>query len=155
MKSQTIITFLVLILTSAICSQPKLWELYTLTNQPYVNVVIKKYENDSLYLKSENRILVLHQDSIKYLLKRNESHAGLGIIFGAIAGGLVANKVNGDSKGWFSEIGDFTSTILGILVGGVIGGLFGSAIGADTKYDLEKMDYKTKQRLLTRLVDQN
>lgn len=42
MKSQTIITFLVLILTSAICSQPKLWELYTLTNQPYVNVVIKK-----------------------------------------------------------------------------------------------------------------
>lgn len=153
MKLQFKTIIFILSLSSAIYSQPELWEVYTLTNQPFVNVVIDKYRNDSLYLKSSDRIIVLHQDSIKCLVKRNESHIGLGIILGSITGGLLANKVNGDSEGWFSDINDYGSTILGILIGGLVGALSGSAAGTDTMFDIEKMDYEKKQILLSKLFN--
>jgi len=155
MKLQLNIIIFIVIISSTIYSQPELWEVYTISNQPYINVIIDKFEYDSLYLKTENRIIALHQDSIKYILKRNESHAGLGIILGALAGGLVANKIKSDSDGWFSDIGDFSSTIWGILIGGLVGGLIGTASGADTRYDIENMDYKTKHNLLLRLFNKH
>jgi len=47
-----------------IFAQHQIWEIYTTSNQPFVNVFIDKYESDSLFIKSMNQLFILHQDSV-------------------------------------------------------------------------------------------
>jgi hypothetical protein len=132
-------------------AQPKLWEVYSTSDQPFVNVTIDRYQSDTLYIKSMNQLIALHQDSIKYLLHRNSSQAGLGVLIGAVVGGVTVNAISHGSSGPFSEIGRFPSLTLGALVGGAIGGAIGSAQGSETKYRIDKLDPEGKRKLLNKL----
>jgi len=138
-------------LPNLIFAQPQLWEIYSTSNQPFVNVTVDKYESDSLYIKSMNQLFTLHQDSIKYLLKRKESNFGLGFLFGAIAGGIFGAASSSGSDGFFSEIGKGFSIVFGALIGGTLGGVIGLAAGADEKYQIEKLESEDKRKLLNRL----
>jgi len=145
-------------LQNEIFAQPQLWEIYTTSNQPFVNVTIEKYESDSLYIKSMNQLFILHQDSIKYLLKRNESNFGFGFIIGAVLGGIFGNAISQDGeKGFydlgFSAIGRALSTAFGILIGATLGGLAGLASGADNKYQIQKLNVEDKKKLLNKLFN--
>ncbi|HEX9739960.1 MAG TPA: hypothetical protein VGA29_04225 [Ignavibacteriaceae bacterium] len=132
-------------------AQPQLWEIYTISDQPFINVTVDKYESDSLYIKSAFQLIALHQDSIKYLIKRNESQFGLGFLIGAVLGGVLIGLTADENEGFFSELWRGTATFFGIILGGAIGGIMGLAAGTDTKYNLEKLDSETKRVLLNRL----
>lgn len=131
-------------------AQPQLWEIYTTSNQPFVNVIVDKYESDSLYLKFMDQLIVIHQDSIKCLIEKKESHLGIGILIGAVAGGLLVGT-SFKSDGLFSEVGQASSITLGIVLGGVLGGVAGSAAGADRNYYFEKFDSERKGIILNDL----
>jgi len=134
-------------------AQPQLWEIYSISNQPFVNVTVDKYESDSLYLKYMDQMIVLHQDSIKYLLHRNESNFGLGFLIGAVLGGILGNSASQRSDDLFSGSGRSSSTLFGILIGGAIGGSAGLASGADNKYQVEKLNSEDKRKLLNRIFN--
>ncbi|MCF8354464.1 MAG: hypothetical protein K9H48_08425 [Melioribacteraceae bacterium] len=156
MKFNTIIfialvTISFCLFTRVVSAQPQLWEIYSNSNQSFINVTVDKYESDSLYIKSTGQIFILHQDSIKYLLKRRESNFGLGFLFGAIAGGVLGAASSSGSDGFFSGIGGGLSIALGALVGGVLGGVVGLASGADEKYKLEKLNTEDERLLLKKL----
>jgi hypothetical protein len=138
-------------LQSEIFAQPQLWDIYSTSNQPYINVTVEKYESDSLYIKSMNLSYILYQDSIKFLIKRNESNFGLGFLFGSIIGGIYGGVSSESSNEFFSEIGNGFSIIFGALIGGTLGGVIGLASGADEKYDIEKLDSGGKRKLLNEL----
>lgn len=140
-----------------IFAQLQLWEIYTTSNQPFVNVFIDKYESDSLFIKSMNQLFILHQDSVKYALKRNEPNFGIGFIIGAVLGGIFGNAIYQDGEEsydlGFSAIGRLSSTILGIVAGGALGGLAGLSAGIDNKYQIEKLSTEDKRDLLSKLFN--
>ena len=152
MKSKRIFFLIVTcFLANRALAQPPLWEIYSTSNQPFVNVIVDGYRSDSLYIKSMNQLIVLHHDSIRYLIRRNSSKFGIGFILGAIAGGIYGNAISRGSDGPFSELGSLSSVTFGILIGGALGGAIGSVQGIDTKYQIDKLDSETKRKLLTRL----
>lgn len=139
------------LLQNKISAQPQLWDLYTNSNQPFVNITVDKYESDSLYINSTDQLFILHQDSIKYLLKKKESNFGLGFLFGAVAGGILGAASSSSSGKFLSELGNGLSIVFGALIGGAIGGVAGLAAGADEKYELEKLNTEVKRELLKKL----
>jgi hypothetical protein len=152
MKVYIILLCLVLInfffLQNKMFGQPKLWEIYTISDQPYINVIIDKYESDSLYLKYMDQLFIIHQDSIKYLVKRNKSNFAAGCIIGAVVGGIIGITTYREPKGnglVSLDFGPFTSTVAGIFIGGAVGGLAGAASGADNKYRIDKLEPETKR----------
>src|SRR5438034_284141 len=46
-------------------AQPQVWEVYSTSDQPFVNVTIEGYRSDTLYMKYMNQLIVLHHDSIR------------------------------------------------------------------------------------------
>lgn len=154
MKINFIVSFLftIIFFQNEIFSQNQLWEIYTISNQPFVNITVDKYESDSLYVKSMGQLFILHQDSIKYLLKRRESYFGLGFLFGSIAGGLLGAASSSGSDGFFSDLGKSLSIISGAIIGGIIGGIGGLAAGADEKYRLDRLTTEKKRELLNNLI---
>jgi hypothetical protein len=98
-----------------------------------------------------NQVIVLHQDSIRYLVQRNSSKFAVGFIFGAFAGAVLASESVKGSDGAFSGLGRLTMVPLGIVLGGAIGGSIGSAAGADKRYQIDKLDIDQKRKLLTNL----
>lgn len=132
-------------------AQPQLWEIYSTSNQPFVNVAVDKYESDSLYVKFMDRTIVLHQDSIQYLVQRHTSRFGVGFLIGAVVGGIFFNLSSQGSGNFFSELGRLSVTAFGIVIGGTIGGVIGLAQGTNTKYRLEKMNTEEKRKLLSKL----
>ena len=96
-------------------------------------------------------LIVLHQDSLRYVIRKNSSKFGIGFILGAIAGGIFGSATSQGSHDPFSEVGRSISVTLGIVVGGAIGGAIGSAQGADTRYQIDKLDSEQKRKLLSRL----
>lgn len=151
----TIVSINFCLLQNKIPAQPQLWEIYSTSNQPFINVTVNKYESDSLYIKSVDQLFILHQDSIKYLLKRKEFNFGLGFIFGAIAGGIFGVASSSDSDGFydigFSTFGKGLSIVFGALIGGVIGGIIGLTTIADEEYQIEKLNTEGKRKLLNKL----
>jgi hypothetical protein len=142
-------------LQNEILAQTQLWDIYSTSDQPYVNVTIFKYISDSLYIKSMNQVFVLHQDSIKYLLRKKESNFGLGFLIGAIAGGIFGAATSTSSNELydmgFSDRGESLSIVSAALIGGVLGGVVGLASGADEKYQIEKYSTEGKRKILNSL----
>ena len=142
-------------LQNEIFGQPQLWEIYSISDQPYINVTIDKYESDSLYIKSMEQLFVLHQDSIKYLLRKKESNFGLGFLIGAVGGGIFGAAISTSSNEFydmgFSDTGESLSIVSGAIIGGILGGIVGLASGADEKYQMEKYSTEGKRKILNRL----
>lgn len=153
MKLNMVILFIltVLLLSDVIFAQPQLWNIYSISNDPFTNVTVVNYEADSLYIKSMSQLFILHQDSIKHLVKINESNLWLGFVFGAVAGGIIGATNSSDSGGLFSEIGKGFSIVLAALAGGVLGGVVGLVSGSDRTYNIEKLDPQRKRKLLKQL----
>jgi hypothetical protein len=145
--------FLTILLQNESFAQPQLWEIYSTSNQPYVNVIVEKYTSDSLYIKSMNQLFIFHQDSIEYLIKKRDSNFGLGFLFGAVAGGIFGATTSSVSDGLFSGIGKGLSIALGAVIGGVVGGVIGLVTGADEKYQIDKLKPEVKRKLLDRLFN--
>ena len=131
-------------------AQPQLWEVYSTSSQPFVNVTIERFEADSLHMKFMNGQFALHQDSIAYLLRRNKSKFGLGFLAGAVVGGVAMNQMS-QGDGMFSGLARAPSVALGVVIGGVLGGAVGLGAGADTKYQIQKLNSEDKRTLLGRL----
>lgn len=131
-------------------AQPQLWEVYSISDQPFVNVTIDRFDADSLYMKSMTQVLALHQDSIKYVVRRNESKFGLGFLFGAVVGGIMMGRTS-DGHGLFPDMAHGTSIALGVAIGGALGGAVGLGAGTDTKYQIQKLDSEEKRKVLSRL----
>ena len=157
MKFNIIVFILISInfLQNEIFAQTQLWEIYSTSDQPYINVTIFKYVPDFIYIKSMNQVFVLHQDSIKYLLRKKESNFGLGFLIGAIAGGIFGAATSSSSDEpydmGFSESGESLSIVSGSIIGGLLGGVVGLASGADEKYYLEYLVTDYKRALLSKL----
>jgi len=136
-------------------AQPQLWEIYSTSDQAYINVTIDKYESDSLYIKSMDHLFVLHQDSIKYLIRKKESNFGPGFLIGAIGGGIFGAVISSSSNEFydlaFSDSGESLSIVSGAIIGGVLGGVVGLASGTDEKYQIEKYSTEFKRKILNRL----
>ncbi len=132
-------------------AQPQLWDIYSVSNQPFVNVTVDKYESDSLHIRCTDRLIALHQDSIKYLVKQNRSQWPLGILIGSMAGVIFANILPQQSSATPNEFGSESLTVFGALIGGTIGGVFGLAKGIDAKYQIEKLNTDEKRKLLNGL----
>ena len=131
-------------------AQPQLWEVYSTSHQPFVNVIIEKFESDSLYMKSMNQVLALHQGSIKYLVRTNKSKFGLGFLVGAVVGGVFMNGMS-HGDGLFANMARGSSIAVGVAIGGVLGGAVGVGAGADTRYQIDKLNAEDKRKLLGRL----
>ncbi len=147
-------TFCLVMLTVLFCgnvlAQPQLWDVFSTSNQPFVNVAVDRYESDSLYLKSMNQVIALHQDSVKYMFQKRSSKAGLGFLIGAVAGGVAMNGIS-QSDGLFGDMFRVPSIAIGVAIGAGIGGAVGSSMGADRKYRMEKLSPEQKRELLSRL----
>ncbi|MDL1893450.1 hypothetical protein FBQ87_11270 [Sphingobacteriales bacterium CHB3] len=131
-------------------AQPQLWEVYSTSSQPFVNVTIERFEADSLHMRFMNQQFALHQDSIAYLLRRNKSKFGLGFLVGAVVGGVAMNQMS-QGDGMFSGMARASSIALGVVIGGGLGGAVGLGAGADTKYQIHKLNSENKRKLLSRL----
>ena len=151
MKSNSLfLILLTLFLANEGVAQPKLWEVYSVSNQPFVNVVIDRYESDSIYIKSMNQVIVLHQDSIRYLVYRHHPNMAIGFVFGAAAGGFFMSEMSRGSSGLFADVGRTSNILVGVALGGLIGGAVGAA-GNTTRYEIYKMDPAAKKKLLATL----
>ncbi len=151
MKSRVVPLLLgVFFLCQRASAQPQLWEVYSTSNQPFVNVTIERFESDSLYIKSMNQALALHQDSIKFLVRRNKSKFGLGFLAGAVMGGVFMNGMS-HGDGLFPDMARGSSIAMGVVIGGALGGAVGLGAGADTKYDINKLNAEDKRKVLSRL----
>jgi hypothetical protein len=159
MKLNTIVFVLISInfLENKIFAQPQLWEIYSTSGQPYINVTIDKYERDYLYIKLMDHLFALHQDSIKYLIRKKESNFGVGFLIGAIGGGILgAATSSGSNEPYdlgFSDSGESLSIVSGAIIGGILGGIVGLASGADEKYQIEKYPIEGKRKILNRLFN--
>ena len=155
MKFNIILFFLfsVILLQNEVFAQPQLWEIYSTSNQPFVNVIVERYASDSLYIKSMNQLFAIHQDSIEYLIKIRESNFGLGFLIGVIAGGILGATSSSNPDAFFSPIGKGLSIVLGAMIGGVFGGVIGLATGSDDKYQIVKLKSEDKRKLLNRLFN--
>lgn len=142
-------------LQNEIPAQSQLWKLYSTSDQPYINVTIDKYESDSLYIKSMDHLFVLHQDSIKCLIREKESNFGLGFLIGAVGGGIFGATTSSSSNKpydlGFSDGGESLSIVSGAIIGGILGGVVGLASGADEKYQIEKYSAEGKRKILNKL----
>jgi len=142
-------------LQNEISAQSQLWEIYSTSDQPYINVTIDKYESDYLYIKSMNNLFVLHQDSIKSLIMEKKSNFGIGFLIGAVGGGIfgaaTASSSNEPYDLGFSDSGESLSIVSGAIIGGILGGIVGLASGADEKYQIEKYSAEGKRKILNKL----
>ncbi len=147
-----LILLLQILLSSLAIAQPELWEVYTTSNRPYINVAIEKYESDSLYMKSMNMDFVLHQDSIQYIIQNRKSQFGVGFLFGAVAGGLFSNAMfRGSDNSWF-HVDPTATTMLGAVSGGLVGGLLGASATKRT-IEIGKLKPEEKKKVLKNLFD--
>ena len=143
----------IMFFSNSIFAQSQLWEIYTTSNQPFINVIVEKYESDSLFIKSMDKSFIIHQDSIRYIVKEKESKFGLGFLFGAIIGGIAGAASTSDSEETSGGLTEGTSVIFGALLGGVLGGALGLAVGSDEEYPVEKLNSEKKTELLNRLFN--
>jgi len=144
-------------LQNKISAQSQLWEIYSTSDQPYINVTIYKYELDSLYIKSMDHLFVLNQDSIKCIIMVKNSNFGLGFLVGAVGGGIFGAATSSSSDEFydlgFSDGGESISIVSGALIGGVLGGIIGLASGADEKYQIEQYSAEEKRKILNKLCN--
>ena len=142
-------------LQNEIFAQPQLWEIYSTSDQAYINMTIDRYESDSLYIKSMDHLFVLSQDSIKYLIRKKESNFGMGFLIGAIGGSIFGAATSSSSNESYdfglSDSGESLSIVSGAVIGGILGGIVGLASGADDKYQIEKYSTEDKRKILNNL----
>ncbi len=147
--------FLIILLQNETLAQEQIWEVYPTSNESLINVTVNKYESDSLYIKSLNQLIILHQDSIKYLIKRRDSQFWVGFLFGAIIGGIVGAAATPEPDTNSSGTGKGLNIFFGAALGGLIGGFFGSSVGSDEKYQLEKLQPDHKRAILNSLFNEH
>ncbi|MCK5078245.1 MAG: hypothetical protein KAR38_17820 [Calditrichia bacterium] len=155
MKKTLFITLIFIIITQITLAEKQIFELMAYDDQLYKNVVLDHFENDTLYVKAFGNIYPVPIDSVKYIKIEKKAHAGKGILFGMIAGGLLIGSTTGDNKGDFKglqEMFDRISITFGVLGGGLIGALIGSGMGHDVKYNFTTKTLEKKRELIIKLM---
>jgi hypothetical protein len=148
-----------IIFTTNIYGQEELWDVVTLSGVPYSKVLLFKLENDTLWVRAYGNSSSIPIDSIKYLRREKQSHTGLGIVFGVIAGGIIGNEISKkrhNNNAPFSELAEpfeiMWGTGIGIIFGGVIGAVVGTGLGNDEFYSFPSYNKQKKNILLTKLI---
>ncbi len=157
MKTMAICSVLVLFFTAGIFAQVPVWEIVTVDNQPYKNVVLHELSEDSLYVKAYGKTFSIPVDSLRYMQRESKSgsYAVPGLFLGMIAGGIFGNLLTGKSStnNPIGGLGKVTGTGLGIAIGGVLGLAMGANAGSPQYYNMEKRDHRQKVELLRKLVE--
>jgi outer membrane lipoprotein SlyB len=103
-------------------------------------------------MKAMNMDLVLHQDTIQYIIQNRKSQFGAGFLFGAVAGGLFMNAMfRGNENSWI-KTDPYAATVLGGMGGGLIGGLMGAAATKRT-IEIGKLKPDEKRKVLKNLFN--
>jgi len=151
--------FPVLILINTLHSQAHTWYIFTLSDQPYSNVVLDTLKNDTLQVKVFGKFYKIPVDSIATFRRERESYTGAGVTLGVLSGliiGGVAGSNAGHDKSPFEGIGNalgsIAGSILGALVGGIIGGSVGSGLGNDEIYNFRQKKKDEKNTILKGLI---
>ncbi len=161
MKARTFFVFLFLFSThiTALFSQKPVWNIYTFDDQPYFNVVLDGFANDTLQLKSMGKTYALPLKSIKILKRKRKSRAGVGLLTGMAAGGILLNlysKASTKDQSTFPiDLRDLSigiTTTAGIIGGGIIGYLVGAGLGSDEYYNFSKYSYEQRKKIIEILM---
>ena len=155
MKKTLFIALIFIIITQIVSAEKQIFELMAYDDQPYKNVVLDHFENDTLYVKAFGNIYPVPIDSLKYIKIEKNAHTGKGMLLGMLAGGLLIKSTTGNNKGDFKsiqEMFDAISVTFGVLGGGLIGALIGSGMGHDVKYNFTTKTLEEKRKLIIRLM---
>jgi hypothetical protein len=125
--------------------QHHLWQLITLT-ATLEDIFLEGLNRDSLSVIVNGKKLFIPIASVVQIEQTRPSKfwkgAGIGILTGTIAGGLIGSSTNTSSGGDFGY-GPAAATLAGALIGGfagfAIGGVIGSVASTDVVYNLVGM----------------
>lgn len=162
MKKMVYCIILISTFSTTVFAQSNIWDVYSLHNQPYVNVTLARLDNETLYVHSFGETYPIQIDSIQ-MIKRTSpgsSHALAGFLLGMAGGGLAGNiisRASGNHEGLFASWGKEYSAFFGTGAGMLLGGIFGSAVGAGLKpketYPFANRTYAEKVELLQKLLE--
>ncbi len=148
--------------SSFLLGQKQIWDIYTIEDQPYSNVVLDTMQNDTLCVKSAGATHRIELNSIKILRRRKDSKAGIGTLTGMLLGGVAMNLYSRNAVRKQSDFPVNTSvfrigfnTGLGMLGGGLLGFAVGAGLGLDEYYNFSKLPYKKKKNILKNIFKQN
>jgi hypothetical protein len=148
--------------TKNVGAQTPLWDIFTISNQPYSNVVLDTLKQDTLQVKVLGRIYKIPVDSIATLKSERDSQAGIGVVFGVLSGAIIGFNLGGKSAsngtpadGLGEIIGSMFGLFMGSLLGGIVGGGVGSKIGGDKFYNFRKRSYSKKLEILQQAIKES
>jgi hypothetical protein len=149
------IVYIVSLTFSAVSfAQTKGWTVITMAQDTLRSCMIGALAHDSANLSCGGRDIQIPVDSLKLLIRQNESHfwssVGYGTLCGAGLGAFIGGVSHTKSSGLIDGpgIAAFGGGILGAATGFVIGGIIGITFGGDDRYDLTKESTDEKVKIL-------
>lgn len=172
MKIRSLISVFIMT-ASSLFAKTSYWTITLTHGDTISNVSLQQLKNDSLTISGESFIkFVLPIDSIVELRKPKPGKpsfwkgAGIGLLTGTVAGGLIGWATYSDSKSSSSshdsfnldlDFGPGLNIIGGGLVGGVagfaVGGIIGASCGKDKVYDLSQKTHIQKYNMIEGIIN--
>ena len=140
------------------------WTIITSAQDTLQSCTIFALVGDMVYLSCSSSVIHIPVDSLKILVKRNESHFWSGAKYGTLAGTALGIIVGWASyqrpTGWYTfDIGEpgaaMGGAILGAFTGFTIGGIVGAVFVGDEKYDLSQEPTEEKIKILRDIRREN
>lgn len=158
--------FLLLILSACSVSAKETWfDLKLSKGTIFQNVVLKKIKGDTLICEHENNEIGINIVELDKIYKIRPSNfwksAGIGLIGGAVTGGIIgrASYKKPESDGYFTiDFGPGFSTLGGAILGGGTGFLVGGIVsvskkGSKKEYDLSKLALEHKKIIIDAIMN--
>lgn len=137
-----------------------LWDIETLDGQPYNNVILDKFVNDTLFVMAFGNIHPISADSILFMKRKGKTYKALGFIVGAFVGALGWKTMIGPESEEYVYLlypkGRVTLDAIAVTVfGGMVGLGAGAGLGRGEYYNLRKRDKLEKKILLKKIIQLN
>ncbi len=157
------ILLLFILLSSVSFTLSNLWEIRTIDDQPYANVILNRLSADTLFVNSQGQTLPIFVNNISLMIRKGSgrSRALPGMMIGLFGGGIISNVISRSlargQDGLYDDVPDgvniFFGTLLGITIGGIAGTAIGASLNSDKYYDLTTRKGHQKIELIRQLLD--
>ncbi len=141
----------ILLISDNLSGQVQKWDIVSLSNQSYNDVILHDLKYDTIYVKVYGDIFAIPIDSIYYLKREKPSLSAAGVIFSMTVGGIIGYEVAKKKSQFYYGY----HVMVGMLSGGIVGFLLGEAIGADEYCYLRSKSHEEKVRELRKLMERH
>jgi hypothetical protein len=153
-----------IVAASSLFAKTNHWTIVLAHGDTISNVSLQQLKNDSLIISGEEFTKSIPIDSIMELRKPRKPSfwkgAGIGLLTGTVAGGLLGWATHSDSKSSDSQFDFDFGPGLNIIGGGLVGGVAGFAVGGiigacgrDRVYDLSQETHVQKYNIIYGIIN--